>query len=171
MSSKAPLQVPLLDLQAQYRPIRDEILAAIDRELAAMAEQPPRRAEVEKAKAIVETDFWISLVDVDGKAEALGHYETALGDFRKVNALAERLGQATTSGIKVAVDGARWVWPTTISGVIQVPCWPGRGVAAQAAITAGKALSIVKRKGACRRTRAKLRPRCRRSTSRIARSR
>ena len=42
-----------------------------------------RHAEVEKAKAIAETDFWTSLVDVDGKAEALGHYETALGDFRK----------------------------------------------------------------------------------------
>ena len=73
----------------------DEILAAIDRELAAMAEQPPRRAEVEKAKAIAETDFWTSLVDVDGKAEAIGHYEAALGDFRKVNTIAERLAAVT----------------------------------------------------------------------------
>src|SRR4029079_9161314 len=69
----------------------DEIVAVIDRELARMAEQPPSPAEVEKAKAIAETDFWTSLVDVDGKAEALGHYETALGDFRKVNAIAARL--------------------------------------------------------------------------------
>ncbi len=63
----------------------DEILAAIDRELAALVEQPPpARAEVEKAKALAETDFWTALVDVDGKAEALGHYETALGDFRRL---------------------------------------------------------------------------------------
>jgi zinc protease len=77
----------------------DEILGAIDRELAAMAEQPPRHAEVEKAKAIAETDFWTSLVDADGKAEALGHYETALGDFRKVNAIAERLAAVTTEDV------------------------------------------------------------------------
>src|SRR5215475_4070128 len=35
----------------------DEIVAAIDRELARMVEQPPNHAEVEKAKAIAETDF------------------------------------------------------------------------------------------------------------------
>ena len=77
----------------------DEILASIDRELAAMTEQPPQRAEVEKAKAIAETDFWTSLVDVDGKAEAIGHYETALGDFRKVNAIAERLAAVSVEDV------------------------------------------------------------------------
>jgi zinc protease len=83
----------------------DEIVAAIDRELARMAEQPPRHAEVEKAKAIAETDFWTSLVDVDGKAEAIGHYETALGDFRKVNAIAERLAAVTTDDVARCVRG------------------------------------------------------------------
>jgi zinc protease len=77
----------------------DEILAVIDQELASMAEQPPAGAEVEKAKAIAETDFWTSLVDVDGKAEALGHHESALGDFRKVNALAGRLAQVTVEDV------------------------------------------------------------------------
>src|SRR3954468_1246351 len=73
----------------------DEILAMIDAQLYEMIERPPQRAELEKAKAIAETDFWTSLVDVDGKAEALGHYETALGDFRKVTTLADRLAQVT----------------------------------------------------------------------------
>jgi zinc protease len=77
----------------------DEILGAIDGELAVMAERPPQRAEVEKAKAIAETDFWTSLVDVDGKAEAIGHYETALGDFRKVNAIAARLAAVTVEDV------------------------------------------------------------------------
>lgn len=77
----------------------DEVLGVIDAELAVMAASPPSRAEVEKAKAIAETDFWTSLVDVDGKAEALGHYEIALGDFRKVNALAERLAQVTAEDV------------------------------------------------------------------------
>lgn len=31
--------------------------------------------------------------------------------------LAERLGQATRSGIRVEVPGAEWVWPTTLDGV------------------------------------------------------
>jgi zinc protease len=83
----------------------DEILASIDRELAAMTEQPPRAAEVEKAKAIAETDFWTSLVDVDGKAEALGHYETALGDFRKVNTIAARLAAVTVDDVARCVRG------------------------------------------------------------------
>jgi len=83
----------------------DEIMVEIDRELAAMAEQPPQRAEVEKAKAIAETDFWTSLVDVDGKAEAIGHYETALGDFRKVNTIAERLAAVTTEDVARCVRG------------------------------------------------------------------
>jgi len=77
----------------------DEILGVIDEELALMVEKPPVKAEVEKAKAIAETDFWTSLVDVDGKAEALGHYEAALGDFRKVNSLAERLAQVTAEDV------------------------------------------------------------------------
>ena len=77
----------------------DEILQTIDREIAGLLEQPPTAAEVEKAKAIAETDFWTSLVDVDGKAEALGHYETALGDFRKLSVLAERLAQVTTDDV------------------------------------------------------------------------
>lgn len=77
----------------------DEILSVIDAELAAMAASPPSRAEVEKAKAIAETDFWTSLVDVDGKAEALGHYEVSLGDFRKVNVLADRLAQVTAEDV------------------------------------------------------------------------
>ncbi len=77
----------------------DEILALIDVELALMADQPPTKAEVEKAKAIAETDFWTSLVDIDGKAEALGHYEIALGDFRKVTQLAERLAQVSAQDV------------------------------------------------------------------------
>jgi zinc protease len=83
----------------------DEILVVMDRELRAMAERPPDRAEVEKAKAIVETDFWTSLVDLDGKAEAIGHYETALGDFRKVNVIAARLAAVTVEDVARCVRG------------------------------------------------------------------
>jgi len=81
----------------------DEVIAAIDREIAAIVEQPPSAAEVEKAKALAETDFWSSLADVDGKAEALGHYETALGDFRRLDVLVQRLTAVTAADVARAV--------------------------------------------------------------------
>ena len=77
----------------------DEILQTIDREINSLIERPPTPAEVEKAKALAETDFWSSLVDVDGKAEALGHYETALGDFRKLDTIAKRLTSVTADDV------------------------------------------------------------------------
>jgi zinc protease len=77
----------------------DEIIATIDAEISSLIETPPTANEVEKAKALAETDFWSSLVDVDGKAEALGHYETALGDFRRVNVIAERLTHVTANDV------------------------------------------------------------------------
>jgi zinc protease len=83
----------------------DEILGIVDEQLAAMIESPPSRAEVEKAKALAETDFWSGLVDVDGKAEALGHYETALGDFRKLAAIAERLAAVTADDVARVLRG------------------------------------------------------------------
>jgi zinc protease len=97
----------------------DEILEVIDRELATLVEQPPTAAEVDKAKAIAETDFWSSLVDVDGKAEALGHYETALGDFRKLSVLADRLAHVTTADVARVVRA--YLLPTRRTIVIAEP--------------------------------------------------
>src|SRR5580692_2083857 len=81
----------------------DDVIAAVDRQLAALHEAPPGIAEVEKAKALAETDFWGALVDVDGKAEALGHYETALGDFRKLDTIAARLAAVTADDVARAI--------------------------------------------------------------------
>jgi zinc protease len=97
----------------------NEILASIDREIAALVENPPTAKEVEKAKAIAETDFWSSLVDVDGKAEALGHYETALGDFRRLSVIAERLTQVTADDVARVVRN--YLLPTKRTIVIAEP--------------------------------------------------
>ena len=97
----------------------NEILAAIDREVAALIERPPTAKEVEKAKAIAETDFWSALVDVDGKAEALGHYETALGDFRRLSVIAERLTQVTADDVERVVRA--YLLPTRRTIVIAEP--------------------------------------------------
>jgi len=103
----------------------DELLAVIDRELAAMAEHPPSAAEVEKAKALAETDFWTQLADVDGKAEALGHHEIALGDFRKVNTLAERLAAVTADDVARVVR--TYLVPARRTVVIAEPEAPDDG--------------------------------------------
>jgi len=77
----------------------NEILAIVDREIASLIETPATAGEVEKAKALAETTFWSSLVDIDGKAEELGHYETTLGDFRQLNVIAERLASVTAEDV------------------------------------------------------------------------
>jgi zinc protease len=97
----------------------DEIIQTIDREINSLIENPPTATEVEKAKALAETDFWSSLVDVDGKAEALGHYETALGDFRRVNVIAERLTQVTADDVARVVRA--YLLPTRRTIVIAEP--------------------------------------------------
>jgi zinc protease len=97
----------------------DEVIASIDREIAALVEQPPSPAEVEKAKALAETDLWSSLADVDGKAEALGHYETTLGDFRRLDTIVERLESVTAADVARAVRA--YVVPSRRTIVIAEP--------------------------------------------------
>lgn len=82
-----------------------EIIETIDREIADLVRNPPDSAEVEKAKALAETDFWSALTDVDGKAEAFGHYETTLGDFRRLGTIAERLAAVTTDDVARVIRG------------------------------------------------------------------
>ncbi|HVV85938.1 MAG TPA: VIT domain-containing protein [Kofleriaceae bacterium] len=63
--------------------------------------------------------------------------------------VARRIGLATRSGLKVAVDGARWVWPETIDGaqpgdvtVVLASLAPASGAASrspQVVVTAGEA--------------------------------
>ncbi len=74
-------------------------LAAIEQALAELASAPVSPAELNKAKSLVETDFWTSLTDADGKAEAIGHHEVALGDFRGVTALAAALAAVTAEDV------------------------------------------------------------------------
>ncbi len=77
----------------------DHVMRILDEELAGLAANPPSEAEVEKAKAVAETDFWSSLVEVDGKAEALGHHQTVMGDFRSLMSQAEALAQITPADV------------------------------------------------------------------------
>ncbi|HTE56629.1 MAG TPA: pitrilysin family protein [Kofleriaceae bacterium] len=81
----------------------EEAEAEIDAVLADLAERRVDDAELEKVRSVVETDYWGELEGVDGRAEALGHYQTTLGDFRKLFEVAERLSQVTAEDVQHAV--------------------------------------------------------------------
>jgi zinc protease len=78
----------------------DEALAEIDAVIAELARTPVPARELAKIKNCVETDFWASLEDCDGRAEALGHYETTLGDFRRLFSMAEQIAKVDAGDIQ-----------------------------------------------------------------------
>ena len=76
-----------------------EAIAELDAVLADVIANGIDPSELAKAKNLTETDFWAQLVDADGKAEALGHHETALGDFRTLAELGARLAAVTVDDV------------------------------------------------------------------------
>lgn len=71
------------------------LFSAIEACLADVAGGAIDPVEVERAQNLTETAFWNALADLDGKAEALGHYETTMGDFRELLAMADRLARVS----------------------------------------------------------------------------
>ncbi len=65
--------------------------ALLDEEIDRLAATAPDEEELEKAKCRIEARFWHSLRPHDGKAEALGHYQTTTGDYRRLFRAAERV--------------------------------------------------------------------------------
>jgi zinc protease len=76
-----------------------ELEAVLEEEFARLADNPVEAVELAKVASGVETDFWTELETCDGKGEALGHFETALGDFRRLFAQAERLRQVSADDL------------------------------------------------------------------------
>jgi zinc protease len=75
-------------------------LAEIDAAVAELGRTPVPAAELSKIKNCVETDFWAALEDCDGRAEALGHYETTLGDFRRLFEMADRFARIDAGDVR-----------------------------------------------------------------------
>jgi predicted Zn-dependent peptidase len=59
-------------------------VAIIVDEIAALGRTPVPAAELDKAKARLETEFWRELTSSHGRAEMLGQFEIACGDFRRM---------------------------------------------------------------------------------------
>lgn len=97
----------------------EEAEAEIAGILAELAARPIDEQELDKVRSVVETDFWSELEGVDGRAEALGHYQTVLGDFRRLFATAEALARASAEDLRRAI--AEYLVPERRSVVIVDP--------------------------------------------------
>jgi zinc protease len=73
--------------------------------LSDLASNPVGADELDKVRSVVETDFWSDLEGVDGRAEALGHYQTVLGDYRRLFAMAEALSKVSAADLRRAFAG------------------------------------------------------------------
>jgi zinc protease len=58
--------------------------AIVREEIAALARGSFTTAELDKAKVRLETAFWLELTSSHGKADLLGQFEIACGDFRRL---------------------------------------------------------------------------------------
>ncbi len=91
----------------------------IDAALARLGREPVSPAELAKAQNRMLTSFWTELEDADGKAEALGHYETTLGDFRRLFEVPARIAALTVDDLLAVA--AKYLVPDAKAVVIAEP--------------------------------------------------
>ncbi|HSZ81714.1 MAG TPA: pitrilysin family protein [Polyangia bacterium] len=72
------------------------VLAAV----ADLAARPVAAAELAKAQARVETDFWRDFSSSHGRSERLGEFEIATGDFRRAFARGDELARVTAADVQ-----------------------------------------------------------------------
>ena len=97
----------------------EEAEAEIADILAELADRPVGSEELDKVRSVVETDFWTELEGVDGRAEALGHYQTVLGDYRRLFDMAAALARVDAADVQRAIR--QYLVPDRRSTVIVDP--------------------------------------------------
>jgi zinc protease len=105
-ASVAPYRDPgLLELSISMtrEHAAEEAEAVVEAALTALAKEGPTDAEVEGARARLLTRFWIGLRPQAGKAEALGHAETTLGDYRRLFEAPRRYEAVDRAAVQRAV--------------------------------------------------------------------
>jgi zinc protease len=80
-----------------------EAEAIIVDEIAALGRAPIPAAELDKAKARLETEFWRELTSSHGRAEMLGQFEIACGDFRRMFARGAEYGRVSAADLRAIV--------------------------------------------------------------------
>jgi zinc protease len=68
--------------------------------IADLVARPLAPAELAKAQARVETSFWRDLASSHGRAERLGEFEIAAGDFRRLFARGDELARVTVKDVQ-----------------------------------------------------------------------
>lgn len=85
-------------LRRGHRP--DQAEAEIDSVLAQLQGELISEEELTKVRNVAETDFWSELEGCDGRAESLGHFQTTLGDFRRLFEIADSLSRVSREDIQ-----------------------------------------------------------------------
>jgi zinc protease len=119
-ASVGPFRDPgLLEVFASARDGRraEELLAAIDAELARAREEPISEEEIERARARTELGLIAGLETAEGKASTLGFYETVLG---RPAAAFERLDAIRRLGPSDLLRAARRYFSETSRSIIFV---------------------------------------------------
>jgi zinc protease len=96
-----------------------EAEAIVDEELERLGREPLAPHELDTAKTRLLTHFMRELRPQSGKAEALGHYETTVGDYRKLFAVAD--GYRAVTAADVERVARRYLVPSRRTVVIGVP--------------------------------------------------
>jgi zinc protease len=71
----------------------------VDEEIVRLQAEPLRPDELQTAKTRLETRFWRELRPQSGKAEALGHYHTTAGDYRRLFGVADAYRRVTEEDV------------------------------------------------------------------------
>jgi zinc protease len=98
-----------------------EAEAVIVDEIAALAKTPIPAAELDKAKARLETEFWRELTSSHGRAEMLGQFEIACGDFRRMFARGDEYARVSAADVR-AIATRYLVGPRSV--VVATPPGP-----------------------------------------------
>jgi len=77
-----------------------EAEAIIVDEIASLARTPIPAAELDKAKVRLETEFWRELTSSHGRAEMLGQFEIACGDFRQMFARGGEYARVSAADVR-----------------------------------------------------------------------
>jgi zinc protease len=105
-AASAPFRDPgLYEISASLQRGHDAAAAEaiIYEELDKLGAKPLEPHELDTAKTRLLTHFWRELRPQAGKAEALGHYETTVGDYRKLFAVADGYKNVTAAEIQRVV--------------------------------------------------------------------
>ncbi|HZS41589.1 MAG TPA: insulinase family protein, partial [Polyangia bacterium] len=71
-------------------------------ELSRLGAEPLKAGELDTARTRLETRLWRELRPQSGKAEALGHYQTTVGDYRKLFGVADGYRRVNEDDVRAA---------------------------------------------------------------------